>query len=193
MNRWLYWGSATLLIALVVHLGYVLFAPAPKLDQIMTSFRDVVGVNRFKVLTREETDRLLPLEGPALVHAVCAFDITDRPARAELPIPSDYWSLSVITEDGRNAYLLNDRQAGVPALSLVLRRKAEEQRPAVAGGDTAEAEEAAAAIDPQSTANRIYIDLAQPRGIVVLRALPRFPAERAEVEAELARSACNQG
>lgn len=190
MNRWLYWASATLLIAVVVHLGYVLFAPAPKLDQIMTSFQEVVGVNRFKVLTREETERLLPLEGPALVHAVCAFDITDRPARAELPIPSDYWSLSVITEDGRNAYLLNDRQAGVSALSLVLRRKAEQERPALADGDAAE--EAAAAIDPQSTANRIYIDLAVPRGLVVLRALPRFPAERAEVEAELARSACDQ-
>ena len=187
MNRWLYWVSATALVALVAHLAYVLFAPAPKLDQIMASFRDTVGVNSFRVLTPEETERLLPLEGPALVHAVCAFDIAARPIRTTLPIPSDYWSLSVITEDGRSAYLLNDRQAGVSSLSLVLRLRAGDA-PAEAAGEGIEE----SAIDPQSTANQIFIDLAEPRGVVVLRALPRFPAGRAEVERELARSVCDQ-
>jgi uncharacterized membrane protein len=186
VNRWLYWVSATMLVALVAHLAYVLFAPAPKLDQIMTSFRDTVGVNRFKVLAPAETERLLPLEGPALVHAVCAFDIAQRPIRATLPIPSDYWSLSVITEDGRNAYLLNDRQAGVSSLSLVLRLKPEGAAVEATGEGLEES-----ALDPRSTANQIYIDLAQPRGVVVLRALPRFPAGRALVETELARSVCD--
>lgn len=186
MNRWLYRVTATALVALVAHLAYVLFAPAPKLDQIMTAFRDTAGVNRFRVLTAEETARLLPLEGPALVHAVCAFDIAARPVRAVLPIVSDYWSLSVVTADGRNAYLLNDRQAGVQSLSLVLRLKPEGAAPATAPEGLEET-----AIDPRSTANQIFIDLAEPRGVVVLRALPRFPAWRAQVEAELARSVCD--
>lgn len=185
MNRWLYWVTATALVALVIHLSYVLFAPTPKLDEIMAAFRDTAGVNRFRVLTPEETARLLPLEGPALVHAVCAFDIAARPIRASLPIVSDYWSLSVITEDGRNAYLLNDRQAGVEALSLVLRLKPEGAR-----GESPQGQEETG-IDPQSTANRIFIDLAAPRGVLVLRALPRFPAERSQVGTELARSVCD--
>lgn len=184
MNRALFWVLATALVAVIVHFSYVLFAPRPKLDQVMASFTEVAGMNQFRVLTDQETQRLLPLEGPALVHAVCAFDVTNAPTRAVLPIPSDYWSLTVVTADGRNAYLLNDRRAGVEELSLVLRRKADTAQ-------TPEEEKGLGTIDPQSTANQIFIDLPMPKGVIVLRALPKFNAERGAIAQALAKSTCN--
>jgi uncharacterized membrane protein len=177
MSGRMFWVAATILLAIVVHLTYVLFAPGDSVERKLQGMRTLAGVNSLKVLSATHSKSFLAGEGPGLVHAICVYDIGQGEVRAESPIPPGYWSLSIYTAQGTNLYTLNDRQAKVSSLSLVL-RKADPQR------------ETETPVGADSTLEKIFIDLTEPTGLIVMRAaLPDEPA-RARVEEELARARC---
>jgi uncharacterized membrane protein len=139
--------------------------------------RTLAGVNSLKVLSANDSRTFLAGEGPGLVHAICLYDLGKGEVKAEAPIPRGYWSLSIYTSHGTNVYTLNDRQAQVDSLSLVL-RKANPLR------------ETENPVGVDSTLEKIFIDLTEPTGLIVMRAvLPDEPARR-RVEEELARARC---
>ena len=85
--------------------------------------------------------------------------------------------ISTMASHGTNVYTLNDRQAQVDFLSLTL-RKASPLR------------ETDNPVGVDSTLEKIFIDLTEPTGLIVMRAvLPEEPA-RNRVEEELARARC---
>jgi len=177
MSGRVFWVVATILLAIVVHLTYVLFAPGDTVERKLQAMRTLAGVNSLKVLSAADSKAFLVGEGPGLVHAICVYDLGQGEVSAESPIPAGYWSLSIYTAHGTNVYTLNDRQAKVSSLSLVL-RKANPLR------DTE------TPVGADSTLDKIFIDLTEPTGLIVMRALlPDEPA-RARVEEELARARC---
>jgi uncharacterized membrane protein len=177
MSGRVFWVAATILLAIVVHLTYVLFAPGDSVQRKLQAMRTVAGVNSLKVLSANDSRTFLAGEGPGLVHAICLYDLGKGEVKAEAPIPHGYWSLSIYTSHGTNVYTLNDRQAQVDSLSLVL-RKANPLR------------ETENPVGVDSTLEKIFIDLTEPTGLIVMRAvLPDEPARR-RVEEELARARC---
>jgi uncharacterized membrane protein len=177
MSGRVFWVAATILLAIVVHLTYVLFAPGDSVGRKLQAMRTLAGVNSLKVLSANDSRSFLGGEGPGLVHAICVFDLGKGEVKAEAPIPRGYWSVSIYTAHGTNIYTLNDRQAQVDFLSLVLRKASalrETENP----------------VGVDSTLEKIFIDVTEPTGVIVMRAaLPDEPA-RARIEEELARARC---
>ena len=122
MSGRVFWVAATILLAVVVHLTYVLFAPGNSVQRKLQGMRTLAGVNSLKVLSANDSRSFLSGEGPGLVHAICVYDLDNGEVKAEAPIPRGYWSVSIYTSHGTNVYTLNDRQAQVDFLSLTLRK-----------------------------------------------------------------------
>ena len=121
MMRAIYWIVATLILALVVHLGVVIFVPGVDTGQKMAQLEAAGEINTLHRLG-STGDKIVPLTEPSpdLAYAFCKFDIRKRPLLIEGKIPPTYWSVSVYSETGENIYTLNDKQAGVPTIKLVI-------------------------------------------------------------------------
>src|SRR5262245_15456376 len=110
MSGRVFWVAATILLAIVVHLSYVLFAPGDTVERKLQAMRAVAGVNSLKVLSASDSRNFLAGEGPGMVHAICVYDLDNGEVLAEAPIPRGYWSVSIYSSKGTNLYTLNDRQ-----------------------------------------------------------------------------------
>ena len=121
MMRLLYWGMATLILAVVVHLFVVIFVPGVDAGQKLAQMETAGDVNKLHRIVANDTPQALLTEpSPDILYAFCKFDIRSRPLMVEGSIPPDYWSISVYGETGANIYTLNDRQAGVQKLQLMI-------------------------------------------------------------------------
>ncbi len=121
MMRALYWIVATLILAVVVHLGVVIFVPGVDTGQKMAQLTAAGEVNTLHRLgSTGEKGTPLTEPSPDLAYAFCTFDISERPLLIEGKIPPTYWSVSIYSETGENIYTLNDKQAGVPTIKLVI-------------------------------------------------------------------------
>ena len=134
MMRGLYWVVATGILAVVVHLGVVIFVPGVDSGQKMAQLEAAGKVNMLHRLA-SSGDKVTPLTEPSpdLAYAFCKFDIRERPLLIEGKIPPTYWSVSVYSETGDNIYTLNDKQAGVPSIKLVVVNEDAEIEPSNSG------------------------------------------------------------
>lgn len=177
MSGRFYWVVATLLVAVVAHLSFVLFAPKLVMGDKLEAMRQAAGAG-LKVLAPEQSSQLIGPEEEALVHAICVYDLSEGPIRITTVIPAAYWSISIYSDSGDNFYSFNDRQAGVEQLALLLKQ---------AKTELALSEEPETVAPEGDTLDVIAPDA---RGVVVLRALAGEPAERARIAETLARSSC---
>jgi len=177
MSRF-YWIIAVLLVAVVTHLSFVLFAPKLVMADKLDAMRAFTGEASLKVLSPEDALRLVGPEEEGLVHAICVYDLAHGPVRIVTVIPPSYWSISIYSEGGDNFYSFNDRQADVDSLALLL-------KPAVRRLVPAEETEAVA---PEG--DTLEVLAPDERGVVVLRALASEPAERSRIAEILSRSSC---
>ena len=126
MTRFLYWGTATVLLAAVVHLFVVIFVPGVDTGQKMAQLEAAGEVNKLhRIAVMGAGAPLLTEPSPDLAYAFCKYDITERPLLVQGAIPPSYWSVSIYSETGDNFYTLNDRQAGVERIGLMLVNAAE--------------------------------------------------------------------
>ncbi|MGI9415819.1 MAG: DUF1254 domain-containing protein [Hyphomicrobiales bacterium] len=176
MMRWLYWIAATGILAVVVHLGVVIFVPGVDTGQKMAELEAAGEVNMLHRLGASG-DKLTPLTEPSpdLAYAFCKFDIRDRPLLIEGKIPPTYWSVSVYSETGDNVYTLNDRQAGVPSIKLMIVREGDTFEPSTSGDRP---DDAIVVRTPTST------------GLVLFRAFIPDRSQLDVVERHLAASKC---
>jgi uncharacterized membrane protein len=65
------------------------------------------------VLSREDSIRLMGPDGRWLVHALCIYDLAERPGDHHAAVPNAYWSMTMYSAGGETFYSLNDRQAGI--------------------------------------------------------------------------------
>lgn len=179
MRDRLFWFTAALLLGIAVHLAYVLFVPRQQMEAMISRFSALAGVNRLAVLSPEAVDRILPEADPALAYAACVFDLSAGPVTVKAKIPLGYWLISLYAPNGDSFYSLNNRQADVKQLDLVIRGRAN------AGGDQA-------GPAPQAGAgNRVTVRSPSAHGLVLLRARVPTPALGTRIRADLAESACS--
>jgi len=174
---WVYWGTATAMLAIIVHLAIVLFLPAVKTGRHIQTF-DVTGdIAQLEQISRDDPgESLLALRNPDMSYAFCRFDLTERPLRIAGRFPDTYWSIGVYNELGDNVYILNDRQAGETRVKLVL----------IDGSEDVEQAAAAVAADEKT----IIVPSPARRGVVIFRAFVENASQREIVEQILANSSC---
>lgn len=166
MNGKFFWLVLLVIFAIVGHLAYVLFVPGYKMEQKMALVETAVTRPGFQVIDGDANRNLFPGDDPALVNAVCAFDMKLHTVKITTPIISGYWSLSVYSQKGDSYYSINDRQTLGASLQISIH----------AHSDDSEAD--LAEITSQLEQNKVKLTAASPEGWVVLRMLASNAASR---------------
>ncbi|MFW6077127.1 MAG: DUF1254 domain-containing protein, partial [Hyphomicrobiales bacterium] len=125
MKSLLFWLLSILLLAGVVHLGYVLIVPHFEMRAKIDELRQLAGNGALTVLSREDSVRLMGPDGRWLVHALCIYDLADGPLTVNAAVPNSYWSMAIYSAGGDTFYSLNDRQAGVERVDITIRQPRE--------------------------------------------------------------------
>jgi uncharacterized membrane protein len=177
MKGLLFWTISILLLAVVVHLGYVLIVPQVEMRTKIDEMRRLSGSGALTVLSREDSLRLMGPDGRWLVHALCVYDLADGPVTVNAVVPNSYWSMAIYSVGGETFYSLNDRQAGIDRVDLTIRRASEQ----------ALDEEEELVLPDDDTFN---VRAPASVGVVVMRALAGEAAEYERAAEILARSSC---
>jgi len=177
MKALLFWTLCILLLAGAVHLGYVLIVPSIEMRAKIDELRQIAGNGELAVLSREDSVRLMGPDGRWLVHALCVYDLAEGPVMIKATVPNSYWSLAIYSAGGETFYSLNDRQAGVEQVDLMIRQPTDQA--------SDEEEELT-----QPTDDTFTVRAPDPVGVVVIRALADEPAEYGRAAEVLATSSC---
>ena len=177
MKGLLFWTVAILLLAGVVHLGYVLIVPQLDMRAGIDELRWLTGSAALTVLSRDDSIRVMGPDGRWLVHALCVYDLSEGPLAVSATVPDTYWSMAIYSASGETFYSLNDRQADVDQVDLMIRQSSapllgEDQELVLPEGDV------------------FTVRAPDPKGVVVMRALAGEPAEYERTSRILARSSC---
>lgn len=177
MKGLLFWTVAILLLAGVIHLGYVLIVPQFEMRAKIDELRRLAGSGALTVLSREDSVRLMGPDGRWLVHALCVYDLSEGPLMISAAVPDTYWSMAIYSAGGETFYSLNDRQADIDRVDLMIRQASaaaleEDQELALPDADT------------------FSVRAPDPLGVVVMRALAGEPAEYERASRILAGSSC---
>ena len=183
MRTLLFWTLCILLLAGAVHLGYVLIVPPIEMRAKIDELRQIAGDGELTVLSREDSVRLMGPDGRWLVHALCVYDLAEGPVMINATVPDSYWSMAIYSAGGDTFYSLNDRQAGIEQVELMIRRSTDQ-----ALGVDEEEEDVAPPADETFT-----VQAPDPVGVVVMRALADETAEYGRAAEVLATSTCRSG
>jgi uncharacterized membrane protein len=177
MRRRIFWSVAVLLLALSVHLSYVLFVPNMEMNRIMVAASEDHGANRFLVLDEKEATAILGQQSLAFVQGICVLDLRSGPVLVTLDTPASYWMANVYSRKGDNIYSLNDRQVSEVPFSIIV----EQKKASFFNFDAPEtpSEDAAFRV---STGDR--------SGLFVVRVFVQDPAYRTRITRTLERSTC---
>ncbi len=178
MSGKLFWFSVAVLLGIAVHISYVLFVPRIQMDAKMSEFTKLAGINHLMVVQPDKLESVLPDADPSLAHAICVFDLSAGPIVVKAMVPTAYWLISFYAPNGDGFYSLNNRQADVRNLNLMVVNKSNGTN----GDSSPDALE--------GTDNQITVRSPSIRGLVVLRARIAAPAMLARVQADLAASNC---
>jgi uncharacterized membrane protein len=173
----LFWLLAVVLLAVTVHLSYVLFVPNLEMSRIMKAAGSSHGNNRFTVLGEKEATAILGQQSLAFVQGLCVLDLRSGPVLVTLDTPASYWMANVYSRNGDNIYSLNDRQVSEVPFSIIV----EQKKTSLFSFEASEppVEDAAFRV---STGDR--------SGLFVVRVFVQDPAYRARITRTLERSTC---
>jgi uncharacterized membrane protein len=180
MKTLLFWTVCILLLASAVHLGYVLIIPPVEMRAKIDELRQIAGNGELAVLSREDSVRLMGPDGHWLVHALCVYDLAEGPVMIQATVPNSYWSMAIYSAGGETFYSLNDRQAGVEQVDLMIRQPGDQT-----SDDEEEEEELTS-----PTGDTFTVRAPDPVGVVVMRALADEAAAYDRAAEVLARSSC---
>jgi len=122
MTRGIIWLAAAGLFALATHLAYVLFLPRYEMSRLMEEAASIVGINTFAVLEKSQQEAILKASSRTGVAGVCPFDLKDGALVFDAMLPDGIWSFSIYSEDGRDAYAIDEAQAGTNRFRLTLKQ-----------------------------------------------------------------------
>lgn len=92
------WLAAMLCIAGLTHIAAILLAPSHSRDLAFTGVDFTKTDNKLVLVDNRNTSADLD---PAFLNAVCRFDDEAGPVRLTGLMPSTYWSIAAMSEDGR--------------------------------------------------------------------------------------------
>ena len=111
---------ATLLIATIVHIAYVLFQPSQQFAASIDVTLKDQGENVFAILDPDIQSGLLPYVTDHDLIGLCKFNLSKGPVSLQISVPKGYWSFAVYTRKGKQVYALNDIQADTQSFSVSL-------------------------------------------------------------------------
>ncbi len=178
MNRLIITIISALLIAAVVHISAILLLPRVAPEDIYTRLAAYGEGNGFHLLDAPKTGGVGdPNNDPAIVMAICRYDLSNTPFRV-LGDPSIwYWSLALHNNRGFIYYSVNNRAIGDRPLDLRILDQED-----YAAKQQEEVEEAA---------QEFIVASPSTRGYVVLRALVPEPSARTQIEQSLKGVGCS--
>jgi uncharacterized membrane protein len=110
-------------LAVVVHLSYVLFGSRFALQDMIATEAQAAATGQFTLLPPEDHLRLLG-ESPAdAIAGQCLFDLKGGSLVIDAAMPDGLWSLTIYTQAGHEIYSINDRQAGTNRFKLTVGRE----------------------------------------------------------------------
>jgi uncharacterized membrane protein len=122
MIRSITWLLAAALGAIVTHIAYVLFLPSYEMNEVLGGSVRAVGVNRFGVLEAAQQETILKESARSMIAGVCPFDLSDGTLIVDVSLPDALWSLTVYGDNGKDAYAINEAQAGTNQFRLTVKR-----------------------------------------------------------------------
>jgi uncharacterized membrane protein len=172
-----FWISVALVIAVIVHLGYVLFTPSRAMDAKFDRTVAKSGINALAVMSPAEARSLTGLSAAGSIYAACPYNLRNGDLTINAFFPARPWTLSVYGISGARLFSVNDKQAGVDTVTLSVKR----------GGDIWDVLTDHA---PPEIGDGWSIEVKERRGIAVLWMADADPAVSERLKAELARSKC---
>jgi uncharacterized membrane protein len=172
--------TGALLFAAAAHLTAVLLLPHVALSGAVSRLSAGTQINAVEVFqpVRTATDALpLPFADPAMITAVCRFDISDGPVRMRIPTGEAFLSVAILSPSGQVVLALTDKAATRRLLDIVLLSATQLRQ--------------LEAKDPDDEPVReLRVRIAAPQGVAVIRSLAVRDAERDGISALLGRSSC---
>ncbi|HQY74265.1 MAG TPA: hypothetical protein PLK44_11165 [Aestuariivirga sp.] len=118
--RNLYWVVTAAVLAIIVHISMVLFAPGFLFDRNLNRLASDVPDNTFFILPAAAQSRIFPEYPSGTVFGLCRFNLTSGPVTLDANLPDGIWTLTVYSRFGRTLYTVTDEQSGVDTFSLQL-------------------------------------------------------------------------
>lgn len=118
-QEWVFWIAATVLVAMVVHLGSVYLLP----HVVMARAIDKIGAaNTMHFGKRPDSSaRAVVRPSPDILYATCPYDLSKGPLRLSAPVThTSYWSISAFDSSTNNFFVKNDQQINGNAMELIL-------------------------------------------------------------------------
>jgi uncharacterized membrane protein len=173
-----FWICVAGLLAVVVHLSYVLFSPSLAMENKLDRAVAKTGVNAMAVLSPAEARTLTGLPPAGSIYAACPYNLRHGDLTIAARFPSRPWTISVYGRTGTRFFSVNDKQAGVDDVSLAIKR----------GSDIFDM------LIDNATAPEIgdgwSVEVKERRGLVLLWMADSDPAIGDKLRAELAQSKC---
>jgi len=171
-----------LAIAGIVHLSIILLMPGVAGSTAAARLSAAAPLNRLELFSRgsgEASELPFPYADPAMVTAVCRFDLSDGPLRLRVFTTDAFLSIVVLRPDGRVQHTLTDRAATRRQLAIVLA--------------TPQQMRLLESLDPDDEpVQDLRLRMSSLKGVAVIRALAQREAERPGLQALLGRASCQQ-
>ena len=116
----LFWVVFSVLLAVTVHLSYLLFVPSQKFSAQIDATLKNQGTNKFAILDAPLQAELMPFATSDDLIGLCKFDVSHGAVKLSIAVPRGYWSLAVYTLHGKQVYALNGEQADTQNFTVTL-------------------------------------------------------------------------
>lgn len=182
VSRFAPFGIGLLLVAGIVHLAIVLLMPFVTSSNAalrLASGASLHAMEQLQPVADGGETLPFPFADPALITAVCRFDLAEGPVSLKIPTGDSFLSVAVLTPTGRVAVALTDRAATRRLLDIVLVTAAQQRQLESQDPDDEPVQE-------------LRLRLGNPKGMVVVRSLALREAEKQTISAQLGRATCQQ-
>jgi uncharacterized membrane protein len=182
MRRQFFWLLTATILAVITHVGYVLFVPSRSFSAAIDVALGDAPANNFAILDPEAQLRLLPYASKDNIIGICKFDLTSGRVRVAAQLPEGFWNFAVYTSGGEQVYAINDTQADTNSFNVELSRD---------GGLLAQVLNSTDdAVDVTGDDIGWRIALTEKQGLAVLWVAVADPLLRKEAETVIKQSRC---
>jgi uncharacterized membrane protein len=120
--RTILWLVASSLLAVIIHIAYVLFVPQYEMGRLIgQAVEAAAGVNSFVVLEPAQQELILRENSRSGVAGLCPFDLSEGTLVFDAALPDAIWSFALYSENGKDTYAINKAQAGTSRFRLTVK------------------------------------------------------------------------
>jgi len=168
---WLKWIAFIALLAAVVHVAIVLYAPEFIMWRAMSAMGGR-GANSISHADRATAaSRKIVKPSPDLLYSQCVYDVSRAPLKITTAAPANtYWSVAIYASNTDNFFVLNDAATGGNPATIILLGK----------GQTL----------PTQPEGALVVSPPTNRGVVLFRTLINDDAREPELDRERRAAKC---